>query len=112
MITGQPDPQLQVVPGQPAIFTVVATGGNLMYQWQKDGVDIATGANSATYTIAAVAESDMGMYRCIVSNAANSVTSTVASLTLCKCVSTSAHAWYCSLLIRNCLVAYRFKLAI
>ena len=57
-----------------------------MYQWQKDGVDIATGANSATYTIAAVAESDTGMYRCVVSNTANSTTSTAASLTVGKCV--------------------------
>ena len=60
-----------------------------MYQWQKDGVDIATGANSATYTIAAVAESDTGMYRCVVSNAAISTTfttSTAASLTVGKCV--------------------------
>ena len=55
-----------------------------MYQWQKDGVNIATGANSATYTIAAVAESDEGEYRCVVSNAANSVTSIAASLTECK----------------------------
>ena len=83
-ITDQPDPQLLIVPGQSATFTVTATGDNLMYQWQKDGVDIATGANSATYTIAAVAESDEGEYRCVVSNAANSVTSTAAILTVCK----------------------------
>ena len=83
-ITDQPDPQLLIVPGQPATFTVTATGDNLMYQWQKDGVDIATGDNSATYTIAAVAESDEGAYRCVVTNAANSVTSTAASLTVCK----------------------------
>ena len=55
-----------------------------MYQWQKDGSNIATGANSANYTIAAVAESDEGEYQCVVSNAANSVPSTAASLTLCK----------------------------
>ena len=84
MITSQPESQLMVVTGQPATFTVIATGGNLMYQWQKNGVDIATGANSATYTIAAVAESDTGMYRCVVSNAANSTTSTAASLTVGK----------------------------
>ena len=76
-----------VVPGQSAIFAVTATGSNLMYQWQKDGVDIATGANSATYTIEVIAESDTGMYRCVVSNAAGPVTSTAASLTVCKCVS-------------------------
>ena len=78
-----------VVPGQPATFTVTAMGDNLMYQWQKGGSNIATGANSASYTIVAVAESDEGEYRCVVSNAANSVTSTAASLTVCKYVSAS-----------------------
>ena len=84
MITVQPVSLMLVVPGQSATFFVTATGDNLMYQWQKDGVDIATGDNSATYTIAAVAESDEGAYRCVASNAANSVTSTAASLTVCK----------------------------
>ena len=84
MITDQTDPQLLIVPGQSATFTVTATGDNLGYQWQKDGTGITTGATSANYTIAAVAESDEGEYRCVVSNAANSVTSTGASLTVCK----------------------------
>ena len=87
MITGQPVSLTLVVPGQTSTFTVTATGDNLMYQWQKDGVDITTGATSATYTIAAVAESNEGEYRCVVTNAANSVTSTAASLTVCKLVS-------------------------
>ena len=86
-ITDQPDPQLLVVPGQRATFTVIATGHNLMYQWQKGGSNITSGANSATYKIAAVAESDEGEYQCVVSNAANSITSTAASLTVCKCIS-------------------------
>ena len=85
MITSQPDTQLLVVTGQPAAFTVVTMGDNILYQWQKNSVNIA-GANAATYTIAAVAESDEGEYRCVVSNAANSITSTAASLTVCKCV--------------------------
>ena len=87
MITVQPVSLTLVVPGQSATFTVTATGDNLMYQWQKDGSNIATGANSAIYTIPTVAESDEGEYRCVVTNAANSVTSTAASLTVCKCVS-------------------------
>ena len=87
MITGQPVSLTLVVPGQTSTFTVTATGDNLMYQWQKDGVDITTGATSATYTIAAVAESNEGEYQCVVTNAANSVTSTAASLTVCKLVS-------------------------
>ena len=89
VITDQPVSLTLVVPGQPATFTVTATGDSLMYQWQTNGVNITTGAISATYTIAAVAESDEGAYRCVVTNAADSVTSTAASLTVCKCVSTS-----------------------
>ena len=85
MITVQPV-SLIVVHGQTATFTVAATGDSLMYQWQKNGSDIAIGANSATYTIAVVAESDEGEYRCVVSNTANSVTSTAASLTVCELV--------------------------
>ena len=87
VITGQPVPQLLIVPGQPATFTVIATGHNLMYQWQKGGSNITSGANSTTYKIAAVTESDEGEYQCVVSNAANSITSTAASLTVCKCIS-------------------------
>ena len=88
VITVQPVSLTLVVPGQSATFSVTATGDNLMYQWQKDGVDISTGANSASYMIAAVAESDEGEYRCVVSNTANSVTSTAADLSVCK------YAWY------------------
>ena len=84
MITVQPVSLMLVVPGQSAAFTVTATGDNLMYQWQKN-INIA-GATSTKFMIAVVAESDEGEYRCIVSNAANSVTSTAASLTVCKCV--------------------------
>ena len=65
-----------------------------MYQWQKDGNDIATVAISATYTIAAVAESDEGAYRCVVTNAADSVTSTAAGLSVCKCISTVEYVLY------------------
>ena len=86
-ITVQPDPQLLIVPGQPASFTVTAFSqdGILSYQWQKDGVNLPTNANSATYTISSVMESDEGQYRCVVSNAAGTVTSDAANLTVCKC---------------------------
>ena len=86
MITVQPVSLTLIVPGQPATFTVTAMGSSLMYQWQKDGVDIV-GTTSATYTIEVIAESDTGMYLCVVNNAAGPVTSTPASLTVCKCVS-------------------------
>ena len=84
MITGQSDSLTLVVPGQPATFNVTATGVNLTYQWQKDGSDITAGANSSSYTIAAVAEMDTGIYRCVVINAAKAIPSNAASLTVCK----------------------------
>ena len=89
VITDQPVSLALVVPGQPATFTVTAMGDNLMYQWQKGGSNITSGANSATYTIATVVEGDEGVYQCVVTNAAKSVTSTAASLTVCKCVNAS-----------------------
>ena len=72
--------------GSTVDFSITATGDNLIYQWQQNGVDIP-GANSAGYVIEQVAEIHVGQYRCVVSNAANIVTSADASLTLCKCVS-------------------------
>ena len=81
-ITVQPAPQ-SIALGEPASFTVTATGDNLSYQWQKDGADIS-GATSATYTISSVMESDEGMYRCVVRNAVGMMTSELASLTVCK----------------------------
>ena len=89
VITDQPVSLTLVIPGQPAIFTVTAMGTNLLYQWQKDGSNIAVGANSATYTIVAVVEGDEGEYQCVVTNAAKSITSTAASLTVCKSVCAS-----------------------
>ncbi|UYZ62525.1 PQQ-dependent sugar dehydrogenase [Hymenobacter weizhouensis] len=71
-----------VAPGQSASFTVQATGtAPLSYQWQKDGVNIS-GATGATYTIASVTAADAGQYRVVVSNAAGSVTSAAATLTV------------------------------
>ena len=84
-ITVQPDPQLLIVPGQSASFTVTAMGYNLMYQWQKDGISI-TNATSADYNIENTTQSDEGTYWCIVSNDFGTVTSGAAKLTVCKCV--------------------------
>ena len=93
----QPASQLLIVPGQPANFTVTATGDNLSYQWQKDGADIS-GATSATYTISSVMESDEGEYQCLVSNTAGVVTSNATSLTVCKW-SSVANIAVCSCII-------------
>ncbi len=68
-ITQDPASQLISV-GHPVTFTVSATGApTLLYQWQKNSVDIPN-ANLSSYTIASVALGDNGsQYRCVVSNA-------------------------------------------
>ena len=68
--------------GTSGTFSVVATGTTpLSYQWQKDGVDIAD-TNASNYTLNSVAAGDAATYRVIVTNAAGSVTSNGAVLTV------------------------------
>jgi hypothetical protein len=80
-ITVQPS-DVAATEGSPATFTVVATGDDLQYQWQKDRSDVS-GATSASYSISSVASSANGSkYRCVVSNSAGSETSDEATLTV------------------------------
>ena len=68
------------VSGKSISLTVTATGVDLTYQWQKDGVGI-TGAYSAGFYKSRAEQSDSGEYRCVVSNAGGMVTSKAASVT-------------------------------
>jgi glucose/arabinose dehydrogenase len=72
-----------VSPGEPATFSVVASGSQpLTYQWQRDGVNIA-GANAASYTLQAPTLADDGsQFRVVVTNAFGSTTSATATLTV------------------------------
>ncbi|MCX8155867.1 MAG: immunoglobulin domain-containing protein [Verrucomicrobiae bacterium] len=63
-------------------LSVVAVGqGTLTYQWRKDGANIG-GATSASYSKSNTAISDGGAYDVVVANAAGSVTSSVATVTV------------------------------
>jgi hypothetical protein len=81
-ITAQPANQT-VTAGQTATFVVVAAGtAPLSYQWQKSGVSLA-GATASSYTTPATATTDNGStFTVVVSNAAGSVTSNAALLTV------------------------------
>jgi hypothetical protein len=81
-ITTQPANQTVTV-GQTATFSVTATGtAPLSYQWQKNSANIS-GATAATYTTPATALGDNGAkFDVVVSNAAGSQTSTMATLTV------------------------------
>jgi len=72
-----------VVVGQTAAFTVVADGSApLSYQWQRNGQDIA-GASAATYSTPPTTVADDGAtFSVTVTNAAGSITSSAARLTV------------------------------
>ena len=71
-----------VAAGEPALFSAYATGGNLSYQWKRNGVEIA-GATSATYRIDAAASSDnAASFSLVIRNAQGSSTSSAATLTV------------------------------
>lgn len=80
-ISTQPASQTILI-GRAATFSVVANGtGPLQYQWTKNGAPIG-GATSASYTTSVVSVADSGdMFQVTISNAVNSVTSAVATLT-------------------------------
>ena len=81
-ITSQPLSQT-VTAGQPATFTVNATGtAPLTFQWQKNGTALA-GATALTYTTPTTTMSDNGaQFSAMVSNSAGNATSSAATLTV------------------------------
>jgi len=89
-ITTQPANQT-VTAGQTATFSVVAAGtAPLTYQWQKNGAAI-TGATATSYTTPVTTTADSGdLFRVMVNNAAGSVTSNSATLTVNPGTSTSS----------------------
>ncbi|HKS36995.1 MAG TPA: PA14 domain-containing protein, partial [Verrucomicrobiae bacterium] len=69
-----------VFPGQPASFSVTATGADpLGYQWRLAGAEIA-GAVLSNYNIAVTQPSDLGNYDVVITNSSGSLTSSVAVL--------------------------------
>ncbi len=81
-ITSQPQDKI-VSLGQPATFSVTASGSTpLSYQWQRNQVNIS-GATSSSYTLNTTQLSDDGdLFRCVVSNSAGTATSNDALLTV------------------------------
>lgn len=68
--------------GQPASFSVVASGGGLSYQWRKNGTNVGANGNAANYSITSTQAADAGSYHVVVSNSLGSVASSAASLTV------------------------------
>jgi beta-galactosidase len=80
-ITQQPT-SVAALANDPASFTVTTSGSPpFTYQWQLNGANLL-GANSASYSIFQVTQTNTGNYTVIVTNAAGSVTSAAATLTI------------------------------
>jgi len=79
VITSQPV-SATVTTGGSVSFSVTATGAT-GYQWTFNGGNIG-GATGATHTISSVTAANAGSYRVIVSNAAGSLSSDTATLTV------------------------------
>jgi len=68
--------------GQPATFTVVATGSEpLSYQWQRGTTNI-NGATSSSYTFTTTAADNGATFRAVVTNPVGNMTSNAATLTV------------------------------
>lgn len=81
VITTQPS-SIAVLAGQPASFSVSASGTPpLFYQWRFKGSNIPA-ATSASYAIASATTATAGSYNVVVTNAYGSSTSAVAQLSL------------------------------
>lgn len=87
-ITAQPISQT-VEEGNPATFTITASGSDLQYQWQKSAdngiswIEADGAATEATYTTEAATTGMNGLqYRCVVRNSLGTITSNAAILTV------------------------------
>jgi hypothetical protein len=81
-ITAQPANQ-KVTMGQSATFSVTAAGtAPLAYRWQRNGVSIANGASASYKTPATTAGDNGARFGVVVSNAAGTVMSSAATLTV------------------------------
>lgn len=83
-ITGQPQSQT-ISQNTATTLTVTATGTPpFTYQWLFDGTNIA-GATDSSFTIASAQVGNAGSYSVVISNVANSVTSSVFVVTVDSC---------------------------
>jgi len=73
---------VSVAVGFAATFSVIASGGNLAYQWQRNNIDIST-ATGLSYPLSAAGLADTGAaFRVRITNSAGTVTSNPATLTV------------------------------
>jgi hypothetical protein len=80
-ITSQPASQ-SANPGSNVVFTVLAQGDNLGYQWFKNATNLLVGANGNLLTLTKLSLTNAGSYSVLVGNSLGLVPSQVAVLTV------------------------------
>jgi hypothetical protein len=93
VITAQPASTNTLCSGSTLTLSVVATGANLSYQWQKQSgasFNSISGATASTYTIGSVAPTDAGTYRVVVTGTCGAVNSSNSVLVVNTPVSITA----------------------
>lgn len=78
-VTVQPVSQT-VIDGDPVVFAVSATGGNLQYQWRRNGNTIAGATSRVLRLPGAAASDDNAVYSVVLTNTLGSATSNSATL--------------------------------
>jgi poly(3-hydroxybutyrate) depolymerase len=81
-IITQPADQVAAT-GASATFSISASGTPLLYQWRRDGIDIANATN-ATFALTNAQFIDVGGYTAVATNLIGSVTSRVAQLSVAE----------------------------
>jgi sugar lactone lactonase YvrE len=90
--------------GQPAGFSVTASGTGLSYQWLKNGNAIA-GENGPSYTIASASAGDAGTYAVRITAGATTVNSASATLTVNQTVPDGPTSRLVNLSVRTAMAA-------
>jgi len=92
VILSQPQ-ALEVTEGEQATFSVTAEGGGeLSYQWRKDGVEI-NGATSSSISLNSAVFSDAGLYNVVISNSEGGLASIAVSLGVNEILSSIQLSW-------------------
>lgn len=73
--------------GENTYLEVTATGDNMLYQWQKDGIDIhdagnISGTGSSILIIGNATVADQGVYRCNITGDCNTILSNTSNLSI------------------------------
>lgn len=90
VILENPEDQLEVEEGTTVMFSVMASGLKLSYNWMfQNGSQLPidgkyAGQNTSFLTIFSISRQESDSYQCQVSNPAGSVTSQPAHLSVCK----------------------------